>query len=58
LLRQRKALPQVITAIARELLGFVWAIGVVVEQTARPVEVAGANPRRLVGARCRRPAPL
>jgi len=32
LLRQHKALPQVITAIGRELLGFIWAIGVEVEQ--------------------------
>jgi len=33
LLGKGKAKQQVITAVARELLGFVWAIGVQVERT-------------------------
>ena len=37
LLGRGKCPPQVITAVARELLGFIWAIGVVVEQPSTPL---------------------
>jgi hypothetical protein len=41
LLAAGKSRPQVVTAIARELLGFIWAIGVHIEQ-ARPPRLAVA----------------
>lgn len=43
----RKPKPQVIVAVARELLGFIWAIGIQVEKESKLVLVvqpsAGAN---------------
>ena len=40
LLRHHKSVPQVITTIARELLGFIWAIGVEIEHAQPQAEEA------------------
>jgi transposase len=42
LLAKGKSTPQVVTAVARELLGFIWAIGVQVEQTHREAATRAA----------------
>jgi hypothetical protein len=42
LLGRGKLKPQVITAVARELLGFIWAIGVTVEQAQRATPAVAA----------------
>jgi transposase len=46
--QRQKPLPQIIAAIARELLGFMWAIGVEVERTRRATHPA--RPTITVGA--------
>jgi transposase len=42
LLAKGKSTPQVVTAVARELLGFIWAIGVQVEQAHREAATRAA----------------
>ena len=42
LLAKGKSTPQVVTAVARELLGFIWAIGVQVEQAQREATTRAA----------------
>ena len=42
LLAKGKSTPQVVTAVARELLGFIWAIGVQVEQAQREAAARAA----------------
>jgi hypothetical protein len=42
LLAKGKSTPHVVTAVARELLGFIWAIGVQVEQAQREATTRAA----------------
>jgi hypothetical protein len=46
LVARGKPKPQVIVAVARELLGFVWAIGIQVEQESKLVMVAQPSARK------------